>query len=221
MVAAAVIGGSIVSGVMSSSAQSDAAEAAAGAQTAASDASIAESRRQFDKIQGMLAPYTNAGANAVQQQGNLIGANGPLNQVGAITDFANSPLYGILAGQGENAIRQNAAATGGLRGGNIQGALAQFRPNLLNSMIQQQFQNLGSLTSVGQNAAAGVGNAGMNSSNQVINALQQSGAAQAGNALAQGKIEANNWSNLGSGIGFLGSQLGGSGFGNALMSGGF
>jgi hypothetical protein len=103
--------------------------------------------------------------------------------------------------QGENAILQNASATGGLRGGNVQAALAKFRPQLLNQLIQQRFQNLGGITSIGQNAAAGTGNAGMNSANQITNLLQQQGAAQAGAALASGNAQAQAWGGVGQSIG--------------------
>jgi len=88
---------------------------------------------------------------------------------------------------GTNSILQNASATGGLRGGNTQAALASFSPNLLAQTIQQQYQNLGGLTSVGQNAAAMTGNAGMQTGQGIANLLQQQGAAIAGGDLAQGR----------------------------------
>ena len=113
--------------------------------------------------------------------------------------------------QGNNAILANASATGGLRGGNTQAALAQFSPQLLSQLIQQQFGNLGGLTSVGQNAAAGVGNAGMQTGNSITNLLQQQGAAQAGAALAGGRASMGAWSG---GMGALGTFAGGGGFNN-------
>lgn len=204
MVAAAVVGSAVVGGVMSSQAQKSAANSAADAQSEAGDAQIAESRRQFDAIQNLLRPYTQAGEGAVLGQRNLIGLGGAEAQQQAIQSILQGPQMQALQQQGENSILQNASATGGLRGGNTQAALAQFRPQLLNSLINQQFQNLGSLTSVGQNAAAGVGNAGMQSSQQIQNALGQQGAAQAGAALAGGQANADLWG----GIGSMGSTLG-------------
>jgi hypothetical protein len=204
MVAAAVIGSAVVGGVMSSNAQSGAASTAAGAQTAASGASIAESQRQFNSIQELLKPYTTAGTSALAGQQDLVGLNGTTAQTTAQDAIANGPQMQAMTQQGENAMLQNASATGGLRGGNLQASLAQFRPQLLSQLIQQQYSNLGGLTSVGQNAAAGVGNAGQNSSNQIVNALQQTGAANAGAALAAGQGQANMWS----GIGNTGAMLG-------------
>jgi len=113
------------------------------------------------------------------------GEAGKAAQQQAITALQDSPQFQALQQQGENAILQNASATGGLRGGNVQGALAQFRPALLSSLIDQQYSRLGGLTSIGQNAAAGVGNAGMSTGTNVSNLLGQQGAARAGGILGQ------------------------------------
>lgn len=204
-IATAVVAGSVISGVMSSKAQTSAANAAAGAQNRASDASIAESQRQFNAIQELLKPYTTAGTSALAGQQDLLGLNGPGGQTTAINNLMSSPQMKSMLELGENSILQNASATGGLRGGNIQAALAQFRPHLLSQLIQQQFSNLGGLTSVGQNAAAGVGNAGMQSSTQIQTALQQQGAANAGAALATGQANANMWSGIGGTASTLGT----------------
>jgi len=200
-IATAVVAGSVITGYMASSAQEDAANTAAGAQRDASAAGIAEQRRQFDSIRELLAPYANAGTGALDQQKALLGLGGAGAQKAAIDAIAGGDEMKALTDQGENAILQNASATGGLRGGNIQAALAKFRPQLLNQLIQQRFQNLGGITSVGQNAAAGTGNAGMNSANQITNLLQQQGAASAGAALASGNAQAQAWGGVGQSIG--------------------
>jgi len=197
-VATAIVGGAVIGGYMTSSAQKDAAETASNAQTQSSQASIAEQQRQFNAIKELLAPYVNAGNSSLTAQQNILGLNGNDAQQAAINGIKNSSQFNELNAQGQNAILQNASATGGLRGGNVQGALAQFSPQLLNNMIQQQFTNLGGITSLGQNAAAGTGNAGMQSANAISNQLNQIGAAQAGNALAAGKADASMWSTIGS-----------------------
>jgi hypothetical protein len=200
-IATAVVAGSVITGYMASSAQEDAANTAANAQGQASAASIAEQRRQFDAVQKLLAPYVNAGSGSLTAQQNLLGLNGNQAQQDAINDIAGSAQFNTIAKQGEDAMLQNASATGGLRGGNIQGALAQYRPQLLNQLIQQQFSNLGGITSLGQNAAAGTGNAGMQSANAISAALQQQGAATAGAALASGNAQAQAWGGVGQAIG--------------------
>lgn len=195
--------GGILSGLLGSLAQSNAASNASDAQSAAAQAGIAEQRRQFDAVRALLQPYVSAGTGALTGQQNLLGLNGAAAQQGAYDMVNNSPAMTSLTQTGENAILQNASATGGLRGGNTQAALAQFRPALLSQLIQNQFQNLGGLTSVGANAAAGTGNAGMQTGNNVSNLLQQQGAAQAGNALAQGRAQTNALGALGGGLGLF------------------
>jgi hypothetical protein len=96
--------------------------------------------------------------------------------------------------------------------------LAQFRPGLLNQVIQQQFGNLGGLAGVGQASAAGIGAAGQASANQITALLGQQGAAQAGNALAQGQATQNLVGSLG---GLAGNIAGLGGFGGGLFKNAF
>jgi hypothetical protein len=189
----AVGGATLASGFMSANAAENAASTAADAQSYAAQLSTQERQRQFDALQKVLAPYVNAGNGAITGQQNLLGLNGQGAQQQAINGIASSPQMQAMTQQGENAILQNASATGGLRGGNTQAALAQFRPALLSQMIQQQYQNLGGLTSVGQNAAAGVGNAGMATGNGIASDFSSMGSAQAGAALAAGQAQGQMW----------------------------
>lgn len=205
-IATAVVVGSVATGVMSSKAQKKAANAAAGAQMEASEMGVEEQRRQFDAVQKLLKPYADAGLSGLSGQQDLLGINGMSAQQAAIGNINNSAEMQTYLQQGENAILQNASATGGLRGGNTQAALAQFRPQLLNQLINQRYQNLAGMTSLGQNAAAGTGNAGMQSASNISNLYQQSGAAQAGAALAHGQANANMWNSVGSTIGTLGGM---------------
>jgi hypothetical protein len=164
------------------------ASQAANIQSTSAQGGIDEQRRQFDAIQKLLQPYSQAGQDALGQQQALLGLSGAPAQQGAISALQSSPQYTAMLQQGENAMLQNASATGGLRGGNTQAALAQFRPALLAQTIQDQYARLGGLTSLGQNAAAGVGNAGMQTGANVANLMGQQGAAQAGGVLAQNQL---------------------------------
>ncbi len=127
----------------------DAASAAAATQAASAEAGIEEQRRQFDAMVELMSPYVGAGAGGIEGQQALLGLSGPEAQQTAIDELEQSPLFQSLAQQGETAMLQQASATGGLRGGNIQGALAEYRPQLLNQQIQQQMANLGGLASLG------------------------------------------------------------------------
>jgi hypothetical protein len=167
--------------------QADAASEAAGIQAGAAGEGIAEQRRQFDALQALLKPYTEAGLPALQQQQALLGLQGPEAERAAIERIRGGETFQALTQQGEEALLQRASATGGLRGGNIQGALAQFRPALLNQAIEQQYGRLGGMTQLGQRSAAGVGAAGMESGTNVANLLAQQGAARAGGELGEAK----------------------------------
>jgi hypothetical protein len=136
----------------------------------------------------LLQPYVAAGGSAIEDQMGALGLRGPEAQQAYVNQQQQSPFFQALAGQGENAIRQNASATGGLRGGNIQGALAQFRPELLNQFIEQQYGRLGGMTELGQQSAAGAGTAGMSASRGISELLGAGGAAKAGVALAKGQM---------------------------------
>jgi hypothetical protein len=204
----AVGGATLISGM----AQADAAESAAAAQSGSAQAGIEEQRRQFDKVQellkpysmagekalGGLAPFAAAGAPALEEQQALLGLRGPEAERAAIERIRGGETFKALAGQGEEALLQRASATGGLRGGNIQGALAQFRPALLSSLIDQQYGRLGGMTALGvettgnlarlgQASAAGTGAAAQTTGANIATLLGQQGAAQAGAEIAQGK----------------------------------
>ena len=169
-------GASIIGGSM----QSRAARSAASSQERAAEAGIAEQGRQFDEMRRLLQPYVDVGQPALAAQQAQIGLQGPQAQQMAIDQIAQGPLLQALTRQGEQAMLQNASATGGLRGGNLQGALAQFRPAMLQAALDQQYARLGGLTALGQQSAAGVGTAGLQTGVNTAGLLGQAGAAQAG-----------------------------------------
>ena len=232
----AMVAASVVGGLMSSRSQASAAKSAAKSQTQASNAGIlaqteasnkalAEQQRQFDKIQQLLAPYVSAGTSPLAGQLNLIGMNGAPAQQQAIEGLQQGPEYGALVSAGENAILQNASATGGLRGGNVQDALSRLRPEILSGLINRQYDRLGGITGMGQASAAGQAGFGAQYGQNVSNTLMgtasniaglqgQIGAAQAGGALAQGQARSNLFSDLSGAVGMyagLGGTFGGGG----------
>ena len=232
----AVGGATLISGM----AQADAAESAAQTQAGASQAGIAEQRRQFEAIQKLLEPYVQAGTGAIsqlqpfqqagaqafEQQQAIAGLRGPEAQRAAIAQIEQSPFLQSQIQQGEEALLQRASATGGLRGGNIQGALAQFRPQMLQEALDQQYARLGGLTALGQQSAAGVGAAGMQTGQAVAGLLQQQGAARAGGALGRASPFANllqmpaQMYGMGVGMGRIPSPFGGAPSGGAgIISG--
>ena len=222
-VATAIIGSAVVGGAVSSRSASKAAQA----QQEASGASIEEQRAQFEAMQRTLKPYVDAGSPALRQiasyadvaqpalneQQALIGMFGPEAQQQAINKIEQSPLYLEQVRQGENAILQQASATGGLRGGNIQAALAQFRPAVLSQMIEDKYTKLGgmaefggqaaqNLATMGQASGAGVGAAGMKMASNIGNLNNETAYAQQQAALAKGQA----WGNVAGAVGYLGGQ---------------
>ena len=178
----AVVGATIGSSLISSNAAGDAAEA----QTEAADAGIAEQRRQFDQVVETLSPFVDAGQSSIGQMLALSGGAGDEAYQEAVRSVENSPEFTSLIENGEEAILANASATGGLRGGNVQGALAQFRPEILRQSINDRFNRLTGVSQLGQSSAAGQASAGISTGNSIAGLLAQSGAAQAGASIAQG-----------------------------------
>lgn len=166
---------------------SSAAKSAGQQQYDASLAGVAEARAAREDLARRLAPYEAVGSPALQAQMAALGLSGPEAQAEFVKQQEQSPIFQALAKQQEEAILQNASATGGLRGGNVQGALAQFRPALLNQFLTQQYERLGGLTTLGQQSAAGVGSAGMQTASTVADLLAQGGAARAGATLGSAR----------------------------------
>lgn len=153
-----------------------------------------EHYRVIGAREGRQAPMTAPGALQAQQA--LIGLGGQPAQREAIAALEASPEFQALTQQGENALLQQASATGGLRGGNLQGALAQFRPQLLAQLINQQYGRLGGLTTLGQASAAGVGAAGQQTGAAIADLLAKQGAATAGGQIARGSVARQGFSDL-------------------------
>lgn len=165
-----------------------AAKKAGEAQQYATEQGMDEQRRQFDVMQQLMNPYVQAGQQGLSGQQDLLGLNGFDKQQGAIGNIENSPFFKSQYQQAENALLQNAAATGGLRGGNFQEALADNRSNMLFNNVNQQLQNLSGVAANGQSAAAGLGGQGMQFGQNMAQGYGDIGQAQAGYQLAKGQI---------------------------------
>lgn len=188
--------GKTIGKITGASDQAKAAQQAAATQSASADKGILAQQQALEEFRKTLAPFVNGGVGALGAQQDLLGLNGAAPQQVAIAGIEASPQFAAIAQQGEDAILANASATGGLRGGNVQGALAQFRPQLLAQLIEQQYARLAGLSGMGANAAAGVGSAGMQTGANVANLLQQQGAATAGGQIAMGSIGRQGFSDL-------------------------
>ena len=171
------------------------AKEASKAQQYATEQGMAEQKRQFDLMQQLMNPYVQAGQQGLSGQQDLLGLNGFDKQQGAIGNIENSPFFKSQYQQAENALLQNAAATGGLRGGNFQEALADNRSNMLFNNVNQQLQNLSGVASNGQSAAAGLGGNAMTFGNNMAQGYQDIGQAQGSYQLAKGQIYTGLYNN--------------------------
>lgn len=196
------------SGLLSSRAQSRAAGDASSAQLEATRLGIQEQRRQFNRVQELLAPFVGTGTDAFREAARLSGARGAVKEQRAINRIMRGPQYQTALEQGQEAILANASATGGLRGGDTQAALAEFAPQLLNQMIGQRYSQLAGLGQVGQASAAGVGSAAQLAGQNISNLQGQAGAAQAGAALARGQAAQTALGGITQGIGTVFGQMG-------------
>lgn len=159
---------------------------------------------------GAMGDYQSglSGYRGIQTQlNNLTGANGAAAQQTAINGLTNSPLYTNAMNLGQQSILANASATGGLRGGNTIASLGYLPGQVLSNVMQTQIGNLGTsltgqtgllngignaitqygnLANLGENAAAGTGQAAMSTGNNITSLIGQQGAAQAGGIIGSG-----------------------------------
>ena len=121
---------------------------------------------------GALNPFLQGGAEASQLQAAQSGALGPEAQAQAFQNFQNSPGQQFALEQVEQGRIRNAAATGGLGGGNIRRELDRVNLGNAQQNFQQQFQNLGQVAGAGRGIAgqqAGIfGQQGANLSNLAL-----------------------------------------------------
>lgn len=160
---------------------------------------------------GGLGEYQQAGTDALSMQRALAGLDGPEAQAAAQNQIANSPAFAERYKQAEMALLQNQSATGALRGGDTQGALAQLRPAILDQLINEQYGRLGGLAGAGQGAAGGLAQLGQGAAagqaatsiqgaGMMSNTLNQLGASNATSYIAQGQAWNQGIQNAAGGI---------------------
>ena len=234
---ASLIGSSMQSSAAGKAAdiQAGAAQAGIAQQGASAQLAIDEQRRQFDALQKILQPYVaagqgslgayapyqaagagalptlqqyaQAGAPALEQQQALLGLRGPEAERAAIQRISGGEQFKALAQQGEESLLQRASATGGLRGGNIQAALGQFRPALLSNLIEKQYGQLGGLAATGGTVAQNLATAGMGATGELARIGQASAAGVGSAGTAAGTNIGNIYGTQGTNItNLLGQQ---------------
>jgi hypothetical protein len=195
--------GSLVSGIFGGDDREEAARKASKQQVAGAQRGVSNIKDYYSEIQDLMAPWIEAGGSALNQQMNILGLGGPEAQQAAFDEILNSPYFEGLAQQGERAILQNASATGGLRGGNTQAILAQYRPQLAAQEIDRQYNRLGDIISRGYGATGQQAQYGYGTGTNVANLENQIGAYQAGGTLGEAEAAQQRLYDIGSGIGSI------------------
>lgn len=177
---------------------SDAAGDAADAQMAMLQKQIQEQRKAYKEAQGLYAPYQQAGLGGLESYLAMIGQSGDQAQQEAIAGLEQTPGYQAQLQAGQRSLLQNAAATGGLRGGNVQQGLAEFGSGLFGQYYQNQLNQLNALQRQGFNTQTNLANARMGVAGNIGQSYGAMGEAQGQGILAQQAAKQQGMSNLGS-----------------------
>lgn len=189
---ATVAGGAIAAG---------AAGKAAEAQTAASEAAIAEQRRQYETTRSDLAPWRQAGQEALGAYSGMITGDGP-DTAAMYEGLRNYPGYQFALEEGRGAIEQSAAGRGTLQSGQTMKDLTRYGQGLATSNFENYMNRLQGLSNVGQQTAVQTGAFGQTAAGQIGRAQMAGGAARASGY--QGQAAA--WGGALEGLAGLGGQ---------------
>lgn len=171
-------------------------KAASAQEKAANNATNAQ-RSMFDVTQQNLEPYNTTGQNALQRANDLAGT---FNFNPTMAQLSQTPGYQFTNNQGLKSVQNAAAARGLGTSGAALKAAAQYSTGLANNTYQNQFNNalssyqtnlggLQNIANLGENAAAGVGNAATQTGGQFgSNIIGAGNAAAAGYNTAAGAV---------------------------------
>ena len=119
-----------------------------------------------------INPYAIAGQDALRTQRALAGLDG---QAAFDAAYQESPQMAFLREQGERAALRNAAATGGLGGGNVLKELTRYNTGLASQDLQNQIANINQLSGRGFNAATQMAGLNLNTGLPAANAINTLG----------------------------------------------
>lgn len=178
--------------LLSAGLQSWSADKASDAQRAATEAGIAEQRRQYDTTRSDFAPWRDAGRIALGQLYNEMA-----HPVTA-EETMQEPGYQFGLQQGQQGLDRKIAAAGSRLSGASLKAASRFNTDYATSGYNAAYQRrqdrlnrLASLAGLGQTATGSSAAAGTNSANQITNLLSNQGDASGAGIMAQGNIWGN------------------------------
>lgn len=121
------------------------------------DRGIGAGNQYFNQGVSPLEGFIPSGQQAQNRQAALSGALGADAQREAMQGFMESPQQAFLREQGERSVTRNAAALGGLGGGNVMKELTRFGTGLAAQDFDNQFNRLGQVSGQGLQAAGQAG----------------------------------------------------------------
>ena len=169
---------------------------------------IDEQNRQFDITRADYEPFRTTGLKGLENLSDLVGLNGDDAQKAGYLNIENSPGLAAIIRQGEEALLQNASATGELRGGDIKRGLADFRADAFVDQLNQQIARMAGVTGIGQGATDAVSQFGAQKSATVADLLNLQGQTRKQGILTRGGINASMWGSAGSFLDSLVSSIG-------------
>lgn len=192
--AATVIGAGV--SAYGASQQAGAVKDAAKQSTQTQREAMAMQQAMYDQTRSDLGPYMTAGTNALSPSQALLGLQGPEAAQAAMANFQASPGHQYQVDQGMRAV-PNSAAQGMLHSGATMKALQDHGHQMANIDFTTHYNRLMGLAGFGQNAAAGVGNNGV----QTANGMAAGAAGIAQTQASAGGAQASIYGNAAQGIG--------------------
>lgn len=211
VVAAAVIGSAVISGVVANKqakAQKKASQYATNAQVQANRENIEFQRELYEQQREDIAPWRDIGVQALESLNRGI-ESGQFDPGKFTFNFEEDPGYQFRLAEGQKAMDRSAAARGNLLSGGQAKALTQYNQGMASQeygnafarAMQEhsvesgrkgdEFNRLASMAGVGQTASQQMQSAGNVYGQQVGQGNLNIGNAYANNALNQGNIKSN------------------------------
>lgn len=161
---------------------------AANAQVAATEAGIAETRRQYDLTRQDFAPWREAGGQAITAGWDML-------QPGY--DHTTSPGYQFRFDEGMRAVENSAAARGLLGSGGTLKDLVRFGSGIAADDYNDQFNRNMAVAAGGQQANTATGTFGANAARGIADLYNQQGNARASGYAGQYNAWGNALGSLG------------------------
>lgn len=156
---------------------------AARAQEQQIDRATDETSRQREQVRQDLAPTIERGNLAGESEAALLGLRGRDAEQAAIDNFMESPGQAFLRQRAERSLKRNAAAVGGLGGGNVLSALNEQAIGIAAGQLGERKDRLRGVASGGDAINLNRAGIGSNLSSNMANLM-----VARGNATAAGKL---------------------------------